>query len=306
MEFYHTSVMPDEVLAALNVKEDGLYFDGTLGGGGHSLEIMKRGGRLIATDLDGDAIDYAARRFEDAGFGGRYTLLRGNFKDACELLGGIGVGKIDGALLDLGVSSHQFDEAERGFSYRFDAPLDMRMDRRQELTAKDVVNDYDPEDLIRLLYEYGEESFAKRITANIVRERQLKPIETTGQLAELIERSVPHRKGGHPAKQTFQALRIEVNGELDGLGKAVEDLARRLKPGGRICVITFHSLEDKIVKRVMRTMATDCLCDKSIPICVCGHKAEIKLIKTDKKATKEETERNSRSKSASLRVAEKL
>lgn len=306
MEFYHTSVMPDEVLAALNVKKDGLYFDGTLGGGGHSLEIMKRGGRLIATDLDGDAIEYASRRFEEAGFGGRYTLLRGNFKDACELLDGIGVGMIDGALLDLGVSSHQFDEADRGFSYRYDAPLDMRMDRRQELTARDIVNDYAPEELIRLLYEYGEESFAKRITANIVRERQTAPIETTGQLAELIERSVPHRKGGHPAKQTFQALRIEVNGELEGLGKAVEDLARRLDQGGRICVITFHSLEDKIVKRVMKTMATDCLCDKSIPICVCGHKAEIKLIKTDKKATKEETERNSRSKSASLRVAEKL
>ena len=306
MEFYHASVMPEEVLAALNVKKDGLYFDGTLGGGGHSLEIMKRGGRLIATDLDGDAIEYAGRRFEEAGFSGRYTLLRGNFKDACALLDGIGVGKLDGALLDLGVSSHQFDEADRGFSYRYDAPLDMRMDRRQELTARDVVNDYSPEELIRLLYEYGEESFAKRIAANIVRERQTAPIETTGQLAGLIERSVPHRKGGHPAKQTFQALRIEVNGELDGLGKAVEDLARRLNPGGRICVITFHSLEDKIVKRVMRTMATDCLCDKSIPICVCGHKAEIKLIKTEKKATKEETERNSRSKSASLRVAEKL
>lgn len=306
MEFYHTSVMAEEVLAALDVKKDRLYFDGTLGGGGHSLEIMKRGGRLIATDLDGDAIDYAKKRFDEAGFKGRYTLLRGNFKDACELMDGIGVGKIDGALLDLGVSSHQFDEADRGFSYRFDAPLDMRMDRRQELTAREIVNDYEPEDLLRILYEYGEESFAKRIVANIVRERQLSPIESTARLAEIIEHSVPHRKGGHPAKQTFQALRIEVNGELDGLGSAVENLSRRLVVGGRICVITFHSLEDKIVKRVMKTMATDCLCDKSIPICVCGHKAEIKLIKTDKKATKEETERNSRSKSASLRVAEKL
>lgn len=306
MEFYHTSVMPEEVLAALAVKAGGLYFDGTLGGGGHSLEILKRGGRLVATDLDGDAIDYASRRFDEAGYNGRYTLLRGNFKDAPRLLDEIGAGPLDGALLDLGVSSHQFDEADRGFSYRFDAPLDMRMDRRQELTAKNVVNEYSPEDLLRILYEYGEESFARRIVGSIVRERETSPIETTGQLAALIERSVPHRKGGHPAKQTFQALRIEVNGELDGLGKAVEDLARRLVAGGRLCVITFHSLEDKIVKRTLKTMATDCLCDKSIPICVCGHKAEVKIIKTDKKATKAETEQNSRSKSASLRVAEKL
>lgn len=306
MEFYHTSVMPVEVLSALQVTDGGIYFDGTLGGGGHSLEIMKRGGRVIATDLDGDAIAYADKRFSEAGFSGRYTLLRGNFKDACEMLDDAGIGELDGALLDLGVSSHQFDEGDRGFSYRFDAPLDMRMDRRQELTARDVVNEYPPEELLRILYEYGEESFAKRIVSNIVRQRTVAPIETTGELATLIERSVPHRKGGHPAKQTFQALRVEVNGELEGLGSAVEKLTRRLKTGGRMCVITFHSLEDKIVKRVMKTMATDCLCDKSIPICVCGHRAEIKIIKTDKKATKEETERNSRSKSASLRVAEKL
>lgn len=304
--FYHTSVMLHEVLDALNVRRDGLYFDGTLGGGGHSSEILARGGRVLATDLDTDAIAYASRRFDEQGFAGRYRLFHDNFKNFGEVLKEAGEDKIDGALLDLGVSSHQFDEAERGFSYRFDAELDMRMDRSGGLTAKDVVNDYEPNELLRILYEYGEESFARKIVANIVKERAIRPIETTGQLADIVSRSVPHRKGGHPAKQTFQALRIEVNGELDGLGEAVEKITDKLIPGGRICVLTFHSLEDKIVKRVMRTMATDCLCDKSLPVCVCGHRATVRIIKSDKKATKEETEANSRSKSASLRVAEKL
>lgn len=304
--FYHTSVMLDEVLELLSVKRDGLYFDGTLGGGGHSLEIMKKGGRLIATDLDGDAIEYARSLFDREGMNGRYTLVRDNFKNFNNVLNEKGIDKIDGAVLDLGVSSHQFDEAERGFSYRFDAGLDMRMDRRQELTARDVVNDYSPDELLKILYEYGEESYAKRIVAGIVKERAIRPIETTGRLAQIVSDSVPYRKGGHPAKQTFQALRIEVNDELNGLGGAVRDILRRLKAGGRLCVITFHSLEDKAVKTVMREMAADCICDKSLPMCVCGHKSEIKIIKTNKKATKEEMEANSRSKSASLRVAEKL
>ncbi len=304
--FYHTPIMLDEVLETLDVRRDGIYFDGTLGGGGHSLGIMKKGGRIIATDLDGDAIAYAGKLFDGEGFCGRYTLVRNNFKNFAEVLDGLGIDGLDGALLDLGVSSHQFDEAERGFSYRFDAPLDMRMDTRGGLTAYDVVNGYSPEDLLKVLYEYGEEPFAKRIVNNIVRKRENGDIRTTGELATLIENSVPHRKGGHPAKQTFQALRIEVNGELDGLGEAVDGIIGRLKRGGRMCVITFHSLEDRIIKKTMKTMATDCLCDKSIPICVCGHKAEIKIIKTNKKATDEERENNSRSKSASLRAAEKL
>lgn len=306
--FYHTSVMPAEVLEALRVKAGGLYFDGTLGGGGHSLEILRRGGRVIATDLDGDAIAYASALFDGEGFAGRYELIRGNFKNFSAYMDERGVASIDGALLDLGVSSHQFDEPSRGFSYRFDARLDMRMNTDQELSAYDVVNGYTAAELTRILYEYGEEPFAKRIAANIVREREKSPVETTGRLTEIIERSVPHRKVGHPAKQSFQALRIEVNGELDGLGRAVEDIARRLKTGGRICVLTFHSLEDRIVKRTLRTMATDCLCDKSLPVCVCGHKAEVKLVKVNGngRAGAEELKRNSRSSSATLRVAERI
>ncbi len=304
--FYHDSVMLNEVLDLLCVKRDGIYFDGTLGGGGHSLEIMKRGGRVIATDVDGDAIEYADALFRSEGFLGRYELVRDNFKRFTAIADKRGIEEIDGAVLDLGVSSHQFDEAERGFSYRYDAELDMRMDRRSELTARDVVNEYSPLRLMKILYEYGEESYAKKIVENIVRERAIEPIETTGRLAKIISESVPYRKGGHPAKKTFQALRIEVNDELGGLETAVKDIARRLVRGGRLCVLTFHSLEDKAVKNAMREMAADCICDKSLPVCVCGHKAEIRVIKTEKKATKEETDRNPRSKSASLRVAEKL
>lgn len=306
MRYYHTSIMPDEVMDALQVKRDGLYFDGTLGGGGHSLRILQAGGKILATDLDGDAIEYATELFDSHGFHGRYTLIRENFKEFSNICKNFGIEKIDGALLDLGVSSHQFDEPERGFSYRFDAPLDMRMDVRQDLSAYDIINEYKPSELLRILYEYGEESFAKRIVSNIVKARGESPIRTTGELVKIIENSVPHRKGGHPAKQTFQALRIEVNGELNGLGEALEDIVHGLKAGARACVITFHSLEDRIIKRKMKTLATDCLCDKSIPICVCGHKAEVKLIKTNLKATKEEMEINTRSKSASLRVVEKI
>lgn len=306
MTDYHISVMLDEVIDALEVRRGGVYFDGTLGGGGHSLGIMKAGGNVIATDLDEDAIKYAESRFIGEGMSGKFTLVRDNFKNFLRVLDGLGCESIDGAVLDLGVSSHQFDEGERGFSYRFDAELDMRMDRRQELTAEDVVNGYTEKELLRILYEYGEESYAKSIVRNIINARKDHVIRTTGELADIIMKSVPYRKGGHPAKKTFQALRIEVNGELDGLGQAAEDIVSRLRPGGRLCVITFHSLEDKIIKNAFRLMATDCICDKSLPICVCGHKATVKQIKVNKKATEEELAENNRSHSASLRIVEKL
>lgn len=306
MTAYHISVMLDEVISALNVRSGGIYFDGTLGGGGHSLGIMKAGGNVIATDLDEDAIKYAEDRFLSEGMSGRFTLVRDNFKNFLRVTDSLGCDAIDGAVLDLGVSSHQFDDGERGFSYRFDAELDMRMDRRQELTAEDVVNGYSEKELLRVLYEYGEESYAKSIVRNIIKARQAHPIKTTGELADIIAKSVPYRKGGHPAKKTFQALRIEVNGELDGLGQAVEDIVGKLRSGGRLCVITFHSLEDKIIKNAFRLMATDCICDKSLPVCVCGHKATVKQIKTNKRATEEELAENNRSHSASLRIVEKL
>ncbi len=306
MTAYHISVMLDEVISALNVRSGGIYFDGTLGGGGHSLGIMKAGGNVIATDLDEDAIKYAEDRFLSEGMSGRFTIVRDNFKNFLRVTDSLGCDAIDGAVLDLGVSSHQFDDGERGFSYRFDAELDMRMDRRQELTAEDVVNGYSEKELLRVLYEYGEESYAKSIVRNIIKARQAHPIKTTGELADIIAKSVPYRKGGHPAKKTFQALRIEVNGELDGLGQAVEDIVGKLRSGGRLCVITFHSLEDKIIKNAFRLMATDCICDKSLPVCVCGHKATVKQIKTNKRATEEELAENNRSHSASLRIVEKL
>lgn len=306
MTAYHISVMLDEVISALNVRSGGIYFDGTLGGGGHSLGIMKAGGNVIATDLDEDAIKYAEDRFLFEGMSGRFTIVRDNFKNFLRVTDSLGCDAIDGAVLDLGVSSHQFDDGERGFSYRFDAELDMRMDRRQELTAEDVVNGYSEKELLRVLYEYGEESYAKSIVRNIIKARQAHPIKTTGELADIIAKSVPYRKGGHPAKKTFQALRIEVNGELDGLGQAVEDIVGKLRSGGRLCVITFHSLEDKIIKNAFRLMATDCICDKSLPVCVCGHKAAVKQIKTNKRATEEELAENNRSHSASLRIVEKL
>lgn len=306
MTAYHISVMLDEVISALNVRSGGIYFDGTLGGGGHSLGIMKAGGNVIATDLDEDAIKYAEDRFLSEGMSGRFTIVRDNFKNFLRVTDSLGCDAIDGAVLDLGVSSHQFDDGERGFSYRFDAELDMRMDRRQELTAEDVVNGYSEKELLRVLYEYGEESYAKSIVRNIIKARQAHPIKTTGELADIIAKSVPYRKGGHPAKKTFQALRIEVNGELDGLGQAVEDIVGKLRSGGRLCVITFHSLENKIIKNAFRLMATDCICDKSLPVCVCGHKAAVKQIKTNKRATEEELAENNRSHSASLRIVEKL
>ena len=304
--FYHEPIMPERILDILDIKKDGIYFDGTLGGGGHSLGRLKAGGQIIATDLDADAIAYSSERFKNEGYCGRYTLIKGNFKNATAYLDELGIDKLDGALLDLGVSSHQLDTPERGFSYRYDAPLDMRMNKNQCLTGENVINDYEPSKLIKILYEYGEESHAKRIVQKIVEERQKERITTTGRLSRIIEECMPHIRGSHPAKQTFQAIRIEVNGELDGLAEAVTSITRRLKTGARICVLSFHSLEDRIIKEALRAMSTNCLCDKSIPVCVCNHKAEIKLIKTEKKADSIELLTNPRSKSAMLRAAEKI
>ncbi len=308
MSSYHVPVLYEECLSFLNVQKDGIYFDGTLGGGGHSNGILNAGGRLIATDLDADAIAEVTKRFaSQPALDGRYTLVRSNYKDFLHVLDECGVDKIDGAILDLGISSHQIDEPSRGFSYRFDGKLDMRMGDHQPLTAYDVVNGYSEARLIEILYRYGEENFAKRIARNIVTERAKSPIETTLQLAEIVKNSVPKaaQKNGHPAKKTFQAIRIEVNGELSGLDLVAEQIISRLKPGARLCVITFHSLEDRIVKQTFALQATDCICDKRLPVCVCGHRASVKLLGKHK-ASKNELDENSRSASATLRVVEKL
>ncbi|MBQ8882078.1 MAG: 16S rRNA (cytosine(1402)-N(4))-methyltransferase RsmH [Clostridia bacterium] len=306
MSEYHIPVMLNEALGALNVKEGGIYLDGTLGGGGHSEAIMRRGGRLIALDRDDDAINQSRSRFEKAGLND-YKIVKSNFKDALVALDSVGVDKIDSALLDLGISSHQIDEAERGFSYRFDGRLDMRMDTSAGFTAYDVVNDYDEDELVKILFAYGEEKFAKKIANGIIKARKVKAIESTLELAEIVKKATPefYHRQGHPAKKTFQAIRIEVNGELDGLDKAVENIASRLVSGGRLAVITFHSLEDRIIKQAFRLMCTDCICDKSLPVCVCGHKAIAKSI-GKLRPSKEELELNSRSASATLRIIEKL
>ena len=306
MSEYHVPVMLDEVLDALAVKDGGIYLDGTLGGGGHSEAILRNGGKLIALDRDDDAIKQSTNRFESAKLSG-YTIVKSNFKDALNALDGLGIDKIDGALLDLGISSHQIDEAERGFSYRFDGKLDMRMDTSARFSAYDVVNEYDEDELVKILFTYGEEKFAKKIVSAIIKERKVKPINSTLELAEIVKKATPefYHRQGHPAKKTFQAIRIEVNGELDGLDKAVENLASRLNSGGRLAVITFHSLEDRIIKQAFRLMCTDCICDKSIPICVCGHKAIAKNL-GKVRPSKEELVNNSRSASATLRIIEKL
>ncbi len=306
MEGYHVPVLAEEVISALRVTSGGIYLDGTLGGGGHTGLILRGGGNVVALDKDSDAIAYASARLGAVPeFRGRYNIIKSDFKACKTVLAEAGIGEIDGALLDLGISSHQVDEAERGFSYRFDGALDMRMDRSGNFTAADVVNGYDEERLAKIFFEYGEERFARRIAKAIVVSRRVKPILTTGELADIVKAAVPYSTNGHPAKKTFQAIRIEVNGELDGLGDAVNDIVSLLKPGARICVITFHSLEDRIVKQTLARLATDCLCDKSLPFCVCGHKAEVKLIGKSK-PTEAELKMNPRAASATLRVAEKL
>lgn len=304
---YHVPVLYEECLSYLNIKKDAIYFDGTLGGAGHSEGILRAGGRVIATDLDIEAINNAKARLNKPEYEGRFNLVKDNFKNFLHVLDSLGVDKIDGALLDLGISSHQIDEPTRGFSYRFDGRLDMRMNESQKLSAYDVVNTYTEEKLANIIYLYGEERFSRRIAKNIVAIRKQKPIETTLELAQIVKQSVPMQaqKNGHPAKKTFQAIRIEVNGELDGLDKVIKDITSRLNVGGRICVITFHSLEDRIVKQTLKEEATDCVCDKSFPICICGHKANIKLLGKIK-PTNEELANNSRSASSTLRVGEKL
>ncbi len=308
--FSHKPVMLEECMSGLKLKDGGVYFDGTVGGGGHSYEILKRtapGGRLIATDLDDCAIEAAGKRLAE--FAGRFRIYKSNYKDFAAVLEEDGTDKLDGVMLDFGVSSFQLDEVSRGFSYMKDAPLDMRMNPQAAFSAEDVVNGYTQEKLAKIIDAYGEEKFAKKIAANIVRARQKGKITRTGELKRIIEESIPakFRHNGPCERKTFQAIRIEVNDELGGLEEAVRGLTRRLKKGGRICILTFHSLEDRIVKNVFRDMATDCICDKSLPVCVCGKKKEIEIItRKPLTATEEELADNSRSKCAKLRIAEKV
>jgi len=306
--FKHTPVMLNECLEGLAIREDGIYVDGTFGGGGHSGEILKRltTGKLIAIDKDDDALENGKKKFEGDS---RIVFVKSDFKNLREVLTGLGIEGVDGILLDLGVSSYQLDTAERGFSYRFDAPLDMRMDQTKDLTAKKVVNSYSEKELLKILYEYGEEQNAKKIVGEIIKQRAISPIETTGELSELIEKVYPKKfaNGRNVATKTFQAIRIEVNHELEDLEEALTDMAGLLNKNGRFAIITFHSLEDRAVKNVFKLMSTDCICDKRSPICVCGHKAELKLV--NKKPiipTDKEQMENKRSTSAKLRVAEKI
>lgn len=303
--------MLEECIEALNVKDGGVYFDGTLGGGGHSYQILKKSfpnGKLFATDLDDYALERAKTRLKE--FENRITLIKDNFKNFAEIKNTYQQEGFDGILLDLGVSSFQLDDRSRGFSYLAnDETLDMRMDRSNPLSAKVIVNTYKEEQLRNIFSLYGEERFSSAIARNIVKERQNKEIKTVGELNQIIERSIPakFKKDGHPSKRTYQALRIEVNGELEGLYETILDMARGLKKGGRLAVITFHSLEDRIVKKAFKELETDCICDKSLPVCVCGKKKEINIItKHPMLPSEEEMKNNSRSKSAKLRIAEKI
>ncbi len=311
MEFVHYSVMKEECLEGLNLKDSGVYFDCTLGGAGHSYEILKRtspSGRLIATDLDIDAIKNAQNKLKE--FNGRFDLINTNFKNFVEVIDELGISEVDGVLIDLGVSSYQLDNRERGFSYLSDdIRLDMRMDQSQGKSAWEVINYYEKSKLSYIFSVYGEEKFAENIAKNICEERKVKPIDTTGELVRIIDRSIPYKfkQNGHPAKKVFQAVRIEVNEELDGLDKCLKDIVKRLKKGGRLVVLTFHSLEDRIVKQTFKDLETDCVCDKRLPVCVCGKRREIKIItKKPILASQSECEENSRSHSAKLRIAEKI
>ena len=308
MEFKHKSVLLQECIEGLNIKENGIYVDGTLGGAGHSSEILKKlssKGKLIGIDRDEEALKAAKERLKEYE---NVVYLHGNHDDIKELLKSIQINKVDGILLDLGVSSYQLDERTRGFSYMGEATLDMRMDKTQELTAKDIVNNYTEEKLSRIIEEYGEERFAKNIAKNIVKERQISPIETTMQLVDIIRKSIPisKQKDGHPAKRTFQAIRIEVNNEIEPLKETIRNCIECLKPEGRLCVITFHSLEDRAVKQAYSDAEGKCTCPKDLPYCVCGYHSEGRIInKKPIVASKEEQEENSRSKSAKLRIFEK-
>ena len=307
MEFKHKSVLLYETIDGLNIKPDGIYVDGTLGGGGHAYEVCSRlgeKGSIIGIDQDAAAIEAASARLKD--FGEKVTIVRSNYCDMKSRLHELGINKVDGIVLDLGVSSYQLDTAERGFSYREDAPLDMRMDTRQEMTARDIVNDYSEMELFRVIRDYGEDKFAKNIAKHIVAAREKQPIETTGQLTEIIRQSIPmkfQKKSGHPAKRTFQAIRIELNRELDVLRETLDDMIELLNPGGRLCIITFHSLEDRIVKSAFRKNEDPCICPKHFPVCVCGNVSKGSIV-TRKPIlpSEEELEYNSRSKSAKLRI----
>lgn len=308
MEFNHYSVLLDETIENLNIKPNGIYVDGTLGGGGHSYQICKKltEGRLIGIDQDADALQAAGERLKE--FEDRTTLLRDNYCNAKAALHSIGVDKVDGIVLDLGVSSYQFDTSERGFSYRFDGPLDMRMDQRQSLTAKEIVNTYSEMDLYRIIRDYGEDSFAKNIAKHIVAARNKEEITTTTQLNEIIKGAIPAkmRQNGHPSKKTYQAIRIECNHELDVLKNALDDLIELLNPGGRLCIITFHSLEDRIVKTAFKDAENPCICPPEFPVCVCGRKSLGKANRKPINPSAKELEENNRSHSAKLRVFEKL
>ncbi len=308
MEFNHYSVMLQETIEHLNIKPDGLYVDGTLGGGGHAYEVCRRleNGHFYGIDQDDAAIVAAGERLST--YGGMVTIIRNNYCNMKAALLEHGIEKVDGIVLDLGVSSYQLDTEERGFSYRFDTQLDMRMDRRQSLTAKDIVNGYSEMELFRIIRDYGEDNFAKNIAKHIVKAREAKEIETTGELNEIIKAAIPAkmRQNGHPSKKTFQAIRIECNRELEVLKNALDDLIEILNPGGRLCIITFHSLEDRIVKTAFRNKENPCTCPPEFPVCVCGKKPQGKVItKKPILPSEEELEVNSRSKSAKLRVFEK-
>ena len=311
MAFEHVSVLLNETVDGLNVKPDGVYVDATLGGGGHAYEVCRRlgsKGRFIGIDQDADAIKAAGERLK--GFGEKVTIIRSNYRDMKPQLQNIGVDKVDGIVIDLGVSSYQLDTAERGFSYRVDAPLDMRMDQRQKMTARDIVNEYSESELYRVIRDYGEDKFAKNIAKHICTARAVKPIETTGELTEIIKQSIPMKiraTGGHPAKKTFQAIRIELNQELEVLKNSLDDMIELLNDEGRICIITFHSLEDRIVKTIFKRNENPCTCPSNFPVCVCGKKSKGKVI-TRKPIlpSEEELEENTRSKSAKLRVFERI
>ena len=311
MEFKHYSVMLNETIEQLNIRPDGIYVDGTLGGAGHSSEIAKRltTGRLIVIDQDADAIAAASERLKD--YKDKVTIVRSNYAQMKEVLHNLGIEKVDGILLDLGVSSFQLDTPERGFTYRSeDAPLDMRMDDRQKLTARDIVNEYSEMELFRIIRDYGEDRFAKNIAKHIVSAREQKPIETTGELNAIIKGAIPMKvqvTGGHPSKRTYQAIRIELNHELDVLRDNLDDMIELLNDGGRCCIITFHSLEDRIVKSAFKKNENPCTCPSNFPVCVCGNKSRGHVV-TRKPIlpSEKELEENSRSKSAKLRVFERV
>ena len=310
MTFRHVSVLLPETIEGLNIRPDGIYADGTLGGGGHASEVAARlteGGRLIGIDQDADAIAAAGERLKP--FGDRVTIVRDNYVNMKQVLADLGIEAVDGICLDLGVSSYQLDTAERGFSYMEDAPLDMRMDRREDRTAADLVNECTEQELFRIIRDYGEDRFAKNIAKHIVKARERRPIRTAGELADIIRGAIPMKiqvTGGHPAMRTFQALRIALNRELQVLEDSIDEMIGLLNPGGRLCIITFHSLEDRIVKNGFRRNESPCTCPPGFPVCVCGKKSRGTVItKKPILPTKEEAEENPRSRSAKLRIFER-